>query len=83
MSGDPELPASEPFQWRPADLRSDGTWHQQRVASLKAASMACPDPTQAYEDGLKALKIHRTNYNEEGPDPKQLQLLWWEFPKEH
>jgi hypothetical protein len=83
MSGDPELPASELFHWRPPDLRPGGTWHQQRLLNLKAASLACPDPTQAYEDGLKSLKIHRTNYNAEGPAPTQLQLLWWEFPKEH
>jgi hypothetical protein len=35
------------------------------------------------DEGLEALRIHRRNYNADGPDPKQLQLLWWEFPKEH
>jgi hypothetical protein len=36
-----------------------------------------------YSEGLIALDIHRGNYNLEGPAPKQLKLLWWEFPKEH
>ena len=29
------------------------------------------------------LDIYWSNYNLEGPDPTQLQLLWWEFPKEY
>jgi hypothetical protein len=32
-------------------------------------------------NGLEALQVHRQNYSETGP--KQLQILWWEFPPEH
>jgi hypothetical protein len=83
MTGDPERPMPEPFQWRPADLCPGREWHKERLVNLKAAAATCPDLVQAYEDRLEALKIHRKNYNEEGPAPKQLQLLWWEFLKEH
>ena len=83
MQGDPEPPTLIPFQWQPPDLRPGGEWHQARLLNLKTASLVCPDPTKAYADGVKALEIHRRNYNAEGPDPQQLQLLWWEFPKEH
>jgi hypothetical protein len=36
-----------------------------------------------FAEGLRALEIHRGNYNLEGPSPTQLKLLWWEFPPEH
>jgi hypothetical protein len=83
MTSNPNILTQEPFHWRPVDLRPGGKWHEQRVLNLKAAAATCPDPIQAYDDGLEALKVHRNNYNLEGPSPKQLQLLWWEFPEEH
>ena len=39
------------------------------------------DAETLFADGLAALRVHRDNY---GPDgPKRLQLLWWEFPRQH
>ncbi len=35
------------------------------------------------EEGLNALRLHRDNYDADGPSPTHLQLLWWMFPKEH
>jgi hypothetical protein len=35
-----------------------------------------------FQDGLEKMKQHRSNYDEDGPNPTHLQLLWWEFPKE-
>jgi hypothetical protein len=51
------------------------------VATLEAAIKDAPNRDILYQGGLEALAIHRLNYTEEGP--KRLQLLWWEFPKEH
>lgn len=73
----------QPFSWIPPDLTPGGTWHQQRITNLRRASAHHPDPEAVYHDGIQRLAIHRENYTEEGPDPKQLQLLWWEFPPEH
>jgi hypothetical protein len=53
------------------------------LTNLRIAVTTCPDPAQALSNGICALEIHRTNYNVDGPDPQQLQLLWWEFPPEH
>jgi hypothetical protein len=50
---------------------------------LRLAASCYPDPDKLIRDGIRMLEIHRSNYTLEGPDPKQLQLLWWEFPKEH
>ncbi len=36
-----------------------------------------------YLEGIEILDVHRGNYNDAGPAPKQLQLIWWEFPAEH
>jgi hypothetical protein len=35
------------------------------------------------KDGMRALEHHRSNYTATHPEPKHLQLLWWEFPPEH
>jgi hypothetical protein len=83
ISGDPEVPAPPPFKWKPPNLLPGSPWYQQRVANLRKAADTCSDPTSVYQQGLEALEIHRGNYDSEGPKPKQLKLLWWEFPKEH
>jgi hypothetical protein len=72
-----------PFAWQPPDLSPEGKWYRQRLANLSEAIKECPDPKQAWQDGLAILRIHRGNYNTEGPKPKRLQVLWWEFPREH
>jgi hypothetical protein len=89
-AGDPTSESStdpvtldEPFHWAPPDLSRGSKWHRDRVASLREASKTCEDPEKAFRDGLRILDIHRNNYNQEGPDPKCLQLIWWEFPQEH
>ena len=33
--------------------------------------------------GLDALSRHRRNHDSTGANPEQLQVLWWEFPREH
>jgi hypothetical protein len=71
------------FQWNPPDLSEGSTWYNASVHSLQTAVSTLPDPTTAFKDGLELLRIHRGNYTATGPDPKQLQLLWWEFPPEH
>jgi hypothetical protein len=77
---DRELPEEE-WQWESPDLREGGEWFLAQVASLKKAIKEAPNPEELYEEGLQTLSIHQRNYSNEGP--KQLQLLWWEFPKEH
>lgn len=29
------------------------------------------------------MTVHRGNYNDTHPDPKELQIVWWEFPRDH
>jgi hypothetical protein len=70
------------FDWIPPDLSVEGEWYNERVATLWEAADKLPDPEKVVKEG-KLLKIHRGNYTPAGPSPKQLQLLWWEFPPEH
>jgi hypothetical protein len=71
------------FDWKPPDLSEGGSWFLDRVYSLTQASVTLPNPGKIIQEGLELLRIHRGNYNADGPKPKRLQLLWWEFPKEH
>ena len=71
------------FEWRPPDLSEGGTWYNQRVASLRQACKRYRNSEELFADGLSRLAIHRANYDADGPNPKFLQLLWWEFPVEH
>ena len=71
------------FQWVPPDLSEGGSWWTARIRQLRIASQSYPSPDLLIEEGRQLLATHRTNYNQNGPDPKWLQLLWWEFPKEH
>jgi hypothetical protein len=68
--------------WTAPDLRAGGTWHQARVANLKAAVHGLSDAELQLSKGLAALDTHRLNYATSGSIHK-LQLLWWEFPPEH
>lgn len=74
---------STTFSWAPPDLDPWGDWYAARILSLRRAASTYRYPCRVYLEGLDTLEIHRGNYNCEGPDPKQLQLLWWEFPVEH
>jgi hypothetical protein len=78
----PVKPVSE-FSWCPPDLSAGGIWYQERVTNLVAAAAHYEDRVQLVHDGLRALEVHRSNYTATHPEPKQLQLLWWEFPPEH
>jgi hypothetical protein len=71
------------FQWSPLDLSEGSSWYNSRVHSLRAATSTLDDPRSAFLAGLELLRIHRGNYITTGPEPKRLQLLWWEFPEEH
>ena len=55
-------------------------WHRDRIAQLKWACSFYEDAASLFKSGIDALEIHRQNYDEDGPNPKCLQLLWWEFP---
>jgi hypothetical protein len=76
-------PPRTPFEWRPPSLVEGGEWWLDRVAHAKAAAQTFPNPDSVFRECLEALRIHRGNYNDNGPDPHHLQLLWWEFPQEH
>jgi hypothetical protein len=71
------------FSWCPPDLSAGGVWYRERVSNLVAAAAHYEDRVQLVRDGLRALKVHRSNYTATHPYPKQIQLLWWEFPSEH
>ena len=83
LQANPTAPDAD-FTWRPPDLSPGGEWHNARLANLARACAHYPDQSlRLYEDGIHLLEIHRNNYTEEGADVQQLQLLWWEFPREH
>jgi hypothetical protein len=78
----PVQPVPE-FSWCPLDLSTEGVWYRERVTNLVAAATHYEDRVQLVQHGLRALKVHRSNYTATHPEPKQLQLLWLEFPPEH
>jgi hypothetical protein len=72
------------FSWHPPpDLSPGSTCYQERIRNLRLAADTLPDPELAYQQGIEDLRIHRNNYDAEGPRPRELRLLWWEFPPEH
>ena len=86
--GSTPLPASaDPgtrCTWAPPDLRPGRQWYKNRVNSLfEAVRQTGEDFISLVNNGLDALAGHRLNYDETGPAPRRLQLLWWEFPVEH
>ena len=74
---------NEPFVWTMPDISHGSPWYEARVKNLHAAAACYPDPEPMIANGLEMLCIHRGNYNSDGPDPKELQILWWEFPSTH
>jgi hypothetical protein len=81
----PDKPtAPPPFEWKPPDLSKGGVWHSQRVQTLIAAAACYPGrEEELIHDGHHILDVHRDNYDSTGANLKQLQLIWWEFPREH
>ena len=69
--------------WIPPDMSPGSSWTRTRVDNLVRASKYYPDPEEIVRQGMQDLEIHRGNYDRSGPAPKELQLLWWEFPYEH
>ena len=53
------------------------------MANARKAAASLPDLDSVLGECEEMLKIHRNNYNVDGPAAKKLQLLWWEFPSEH
>jgi hypothetical protein len=82
QAGTDNFVTEEVWEWSPPDLSEGGEWHQARVANLRKAVAGLPDADVVYQEGLKALRVHKRNYEEDGII-HQLQLLWWEFPPEH
>ena len=79
---DPGRP--KPVTWTPPSLKPGGKWHRERVNNLFVAAKQYPgDWLEVINDGLDDLATHRLNYTSKGPRPKQLVILWWEFPPEH
>jgi hypothetical protein len=76
------IPRHETFTWKPPDLSPTSAWTLERVQHLIMACLEYENPGPMIEQGLMMLRRHRTNYNSEGPIPTNLQLLWWEFPRE-
>jgi hypothetical protein len=76
----PEVP---PFSWAPPNLSPGGSWRTMHRENLRLAAMQYSDPDKLTREGIHLLKVHRQNYTAKGPEPKALQFLWWEFPKEH
>jgi hypothetical protein len=62
------------------NLNAGGKWYHARTENLRRAVATLEAPIQLYLDGLEILETHQRNYSDEGP--KNLQLLWWEFPPE-
>ena len=78
-------PPADPsnFTWTPPNLQEGGKWFLERIANLKTSCATYQNTAELVDDGLSRLNRHRLNYSATGPDPSWLQLLWWEFPREH
>ena len=82
----PPAAQPRPYHWAPPNLEKNGKWYQDRILSLRGACESAPTLEARhkwYTDGLTILDIHRENYTPTHPEPKRLQLIWWEFPCEH
>jgi hypothetical protein len=56
-------------------------WYVAQINRLQWAAGFYDDSEKLVDEGIQQLDIHRGNYDETGPAPKRLQLLWWEFPQ--
>jgi hypothetical protein len=80
-STDEEDEADPDWDWEVPDISVGSTWYKERISKLKEATKDSHDGDRWFCEGIECLDRHRMNYTEAGP--KRLQLLWWEFPKEH
>ena len=70
------------FSWKPPDLSEGSEWTCNTIRNLREACDFYPNSDDLFHDGMQRLGRHRQNYDEHGPAPTHLQLLWWEFPRE-
>ena len=77
------LLASPEFKWKPPDLSVGSPWYQDQVESLKQAAATFENPEEVYREGIEILEVVRRNYSDTGPEPKKLQIVWWNFPSTH
>ena len=68
-----DLDKEEPWDWQLLDLTPGGPWHTACVECLYAATENLPNCDQLHREGLKALEVHRENF--ESGELKKLQLL--------
>ena len=72
-----------PCLWRPPDISEGSQWFLDQVRSLHQSDQTHADPAALIKEGLDVLKIHRGNCNEDGPQPRHLQLIWWPVSYTH
>jgi hypothetical protein len=70
------------FTWRPPDISPGSPWNRETIRTLRSACNEYADAEAMFQEGLLRLDRHHRNYDDEGPNPTKLQLLWWEFPRE-
>lgn len=75
--------ALPPYAWAPPDLAIGGVWYRARLQSLMIASSTYDDVYGKLREGIEMLTVHRSNYTSTHADPKELQIVWWEFPSDH
>jgi hypothetical protein len=79
--------SQQDWSWHPPDLSVDGTWFKQQKHSLLHAirklALSSTEHWQLYQRCMTILDTHRTNYDDFGPTPTTLQVIWWNFPSEH
>lgn len=78
---DDDTPDADWPDWKPPDMTPGGEWHRARIRRLKYASSFYENSTIIFNEGVEMLERHRQNYDDTGPAPTRLQLLWWEFPE--
>jgi hypothetical protein len=80
-SDEEEDEKDQEWEWEVPDLQEGSERTKARLQTLSQAMEELEEPEYWYQEGVKCLARHRLNYTTEGP--QQLQLLWWEFPREH
>jgi hypothetical protein len=77
----PTVFASQPgnWHWVPPDITAGSPQHLGRVYNLLDACKGLHDFLRHFDEGIRALDRHRSNYS---GTITHLQILWWEFPCE-
>jgi hypothetical protein len=79
----PEVSPIRTWKWEAPDLRPQRPWYRLRLRNLQRACRTYPATSRPamMRAGKADLTRHRGNYGDQGA--VALQILWWEFPKEH